>query len=358
MILTCEISRTLFLKRYSLNKIDTLNNDLTEMEVNIARRRFAVDELTGDLKSQFMEYVTKITKERSNKKHILHQPVENKFLTEPKRYVHKFSGTELNKEKLEVLALGLKFCDTRNRVNQIDTDVQFENLDRQTSDLVPTSDQEVERLKSKLVNCCYQFKNSRYNYRSILTKKHMEAINELISDKNLIITKPDKRTGTVLLNKKDYIDKMNNILNDFQKFQKLNNQNDVNNKIENELTRSLKKVQRPTDDSKRPFNSTFITITSNTTATITTTTKISNTITTITTSNISTTKTTTITTTITTNTTNNNSTTTTSSNTSTATTTTDTTTTNNNNNTAAATNSTTNTTTGTTVVKENTGKEN
>ncbi|CAH8554483.1 unnamed protein product [Schistosoma haematobium] len=77
-------------KRYALNKIDTLNNDMTEIEVNIAHRRFAVDELPEDLKSQFMEYVTKITKERSNKKNIQllksleNQPVANKFPTEPK----------------------------------------------------------------------------------------------------------------------------------------------------------------------------------------------------------------------------------------------------------------------------------
>ncbi|VDP78797.1 unnamed protein product [Schistosoma mattheei] len=58
------------LKRYAFNKIDTLNNDLTEIEVNIARRKFAADELTEDLKSQLTEYVTKITKERPNKKHI------------------------------------------------------------------------------------------------------------------------------------------------------------------------------------------------------------------------------------------------------------------------------------------------
>ncbi|VDP64090.1 unnamed protein product [Schistosoma curassoni] len=108
-----------------------------EIEVNIAD-----DELPEDVKSQFMEYVTKITKERSNKKHIQlleileNQPVENKFPTEPKKYVHDFSGTELNKEKLEVLALGLKLCDTRNHVNQIDTEIQFENLNRHTSDLI------------------------------------------------------------------------------------------------------------------------------------------------------------------------------------------------------------------------------
>ncbi|CAH8616866.1 unnamed protein product [Schistosoma rodhaini] len=187
--------------------------------------------------------------ERSDKKHIQllksleNQPVENKFLTEPKRYVHNFFSKELNKEKLEVLALGLKFCDTRNRVNHMDKDIQFENLHRQTSDLVPTSNLELERFKASIIEYCYQFKHSRYNYRSILTKKHKEAISELINDENLIITKPDKGTGTVLLNRNDYIDKMNNILNDHRKFQKLNNQKDVDNKIENELTRSLKKLR-------------------------------------------------------------------------------------------------------------------
>ena len=37
--------------------------------------------------------------------------------------------------------------------------------------------------------------------------------------------------------------KLKDKLNDLQKFQKLNNQKDVNNKIENELTRTLKKLR-------------------------------------------------------------------------------------------------------------------
>lgn len=146
-----------------------------------------------------------------------------------------FSGTEINQEKLGVLVLGLKFCDTRNHINYIDSDIQFENLNHQTSDLFPTSDQELEHFKSKLDNCCYQFKNSRYIYRNNLTKKHKQTISELSNDEDLTITKPDKGTGTILLNKKDYIEKMNNILNRHLKFQKLSDQK------ENELTRSSKK---------------------------------------------------------------------------------------------------------------------
>lgn len=48
----------------------------------------------------------------------------------------------------------------------------------------------------------------------------------LIMTKDLIITKSDKRTGTDLMNNKNYIDMMNNILSDHPKLQKGNDEND------------------------------------------------------------------------------------------------------------------------------------
>ncbi|CAH8613614.1 unnamed protein product [Schistosoma rodhaini] len=222
---------------------------MNEIQMNVFRRKCAVDDLTEDLKIPFMDYVTNVMDHRSGEKLIQllkgleHHTAESKFPTDSKRYVHNFSDVELDDDKLEVLSLGLKFCDTRNSCNHIDTDIQFENLYSQTRDLVANSDQQLEHFESTLVDCCYQYKNNKFNYKSIPTKRHKEAINVLLKDETLLITKGDKGSRVVLLNKNDYIDKMGTILNDKLKFQKITDHKDLNMKIEKELTSSLKKLR-------------------------------------------------------------------------------------------------------------------
>ena len=45
-------------------------------------------------------------------------------------------------------------------------------------------------------------------------KECFRAINSLLKNDDVIITKPDKNSGVVLLNKSDYVDKINSILGD------------------------------------------------------------------------------------------------------------------------------------------------
>ena len=49
-------------------------------------------------------------------------------------------------------------------------------------------------------------------------KEHFQAIKSLRSNEQILITKPDKGSGVVILSKSDYIQKMGNILNDKTKF--------------------------------------------------------------------------------------------------------------------------------------------
>ena len=48
-----------------------------------------------------------------------------------------------------------------------------------------------------------------------------EAIKSLRLNSDIMITKPDKGSGVVILNKTDYLTKMNSILNDSSKFQNI-----------------------------------------------------------------------------------------------------------------------------------------
>ena len=67
------------------------------------------------------------------------------------------------------------------------------------------------------------------------------AIFRLRKNDDIIITKPDKRSGFVLLNKSDYVDKMNEILDDQSKFKRLGpvSSNDNTANIESRLQKRL-----------------------------------------------------------------------------------------------------------------------
>ena len=47
---------------------------------------------------------------------------------------------------------------------------------------------------------------------SILTKEHRECLRTLRNNKHIVITRPDKGTGVVIMNRADYVKKMELIL--------------------------------------------------------------------------------------------------------------------------------------------------
>ena len=53
----------------------------------------------------------------------------------------------------------------------------------------------------------------------MLTRKEKETLRALSQDTSIVIWKPDKGNGVVVLDKKDYIKKMGTILKDKTKFQ-------------------------------------------------------------------------------------------------------------------------------------------
>ena len=94
---------------------------------------------------------------------------------------------------------------------------------------VPSYDKEF--IRSRLRDCAFTcFRDSIYE--NDLSKEEHLALKDLIKNKDLDIEKADKDNTVVILNKNDYISRMNVILNDSSKFQKLSiDQNKVLNHI-------------------------------------------------------------------------------------------------------------------------------
>ena len=59
-----------------------------------------------------------------------------------------------------------------------------------------------------------------------LSKEEFLALRNLRKNKNIVIQKSDKGNSVVVVHKADYLDKMDNLLNDTRKFEKINLKND------------------------------------------------------------------------------------------------------------------------------------
>ena len=97
-------------------------------------------------------------------------------------------------------------------------------------------------LKARLDDLAHLYCDSTIDSRDFtMNKECFRAINSLRKNDDIIITKPDKGSGVVLLNKSDYVDKMNKILDDQSKFKTLGpvSSNDNTASIESRLQKRL-----------------------------------------------------------------------------------------------------------------------
>ena len=97
-------------------------------------------------------------------------------------------------------------------------------------------------LKARLTDLVHLYCDSTINSRDFtMHKECFRAINRLRKNDDIIITKLDKGSGVVLLNKSDYIDKINEILDDQSKFKRLGpvSSNDNTASIESRLQKRL-----------------------------------------------------------------------------------------------------------------------
>lgn len=103
------------------------------------------------------------------------------------------------------------------------------------------------KLRNLAFSSLYNFNSSRHNLLN-LPKEEMTALKQLSKNKDIIIFKPDKGTGIVIMNATDYIAKIEQIILDETKFSKHQNQDlykisrSVERKVRNYLRDHLKKT--------------------------------------------------------------------------------------------------------------------
>ena len=135
--------------------------------------------------------------------------------------IFNFSSHVLNTAEKSLLSKGLNFAIPPKNINYADYMIPFELLYRDV-DSLEVSNLDKEFIKSRLRDSAFSpCKDTSKTFEKNLPKAEFDALKILLKNKDIIIQKADKGNIVVILNRKDYVCKMKNILNDNSKFYKV-----------------------------------------------------------------------------------------------------------------------------------------
>ena len=163
-------------------------------------------------------------------------------LDDTTRYVLNLSDYVLSDTESFVLSHGLNFGLPPRHLRKEEIFAEFESLWAQLLYHSASSVEQRTGLKAQLADLAHLYCDSTIDSRDFpMHKECFRAINLLQKNDDIIVTKPDKGSGIALLNKSNYVDKINKILDDQSKFRRpgpvFSNDNTTN--IESRLQKRL-----------------------------------------------------------------------------------------------------------------------
>ena len=117
-----------------------------------------------------------------------------------------------------------KFFHPAKQIGLLCFSCPFETLHKKLikEDLFEKSGYFPASVKAKLKDIAYSGYRSYSRPDFLFSKEDIKLLDNLKNDNNIVIVKPDKGNGVVILDRNDYNKKMNDILQDNTKFQRLN----------------------------------------------------------------------------------------------------------------------------------------
>lgn len=168
-------------------------------------------------------------------------------LLNPDKLITNLSSYRLNDTEKSILVLGLNFAITPSKIKASNFAVPIETLARKlkTLPLWRNSGISWTAVNAKLRELAFTSTHSYRPKNFNLSKKQFAALTKLRRNKNIIILKPDKGNGVVVMDRTDYISKMMDILHDTNKFQHLPKAKLINLSIRTEeiLQAELRKLR-------------------------------------------------------------------------------------------------------------------
>ena len=151
------------------------------------------------------------------------------------RYIN-ISSHQLNSDQKEILSLGPKFHYKKKfdpLVKKIETELLYDSILRLADKNIISVH---ENLKPQLL--AEATRNRDYSYSRVVTKKLLDAANDLKVHESMIVRNADKANCFVVMDKKDYTDKLDAILSDDTKFKALS-RNPIN-QLKTEVNKLIK----------------------------------------------------------------------------------------------------------------------
>ena len=132
-----------------------------------------------------------------------------------RKNIRNLSDYSLSDTEKFVLSNGLDFCLPSKSVNREEVFAEFELLYAQRARQKPISAKELSSLKARLSDLAHAYCGTPVDLGDFtMHKEHFQAIKSLRCNQQILITKPDKGSGVVILTKSDYMKKMSSILDD------------------------------------------------------------------------------------------------------------------------------------------------
>ena len=143
----------------------------------------------------------------------------------PDKVLFNLSSRVLTPTEKSLLSKGLKFVLPPKRLTLEKYLLNFENLYKSLSKfpIFTKENFDSQTFKDDLRHLAFKsFKDFKKNVpKSILSQDELSALQSLSRDDSIVITRPDKGNGVVLMNKVDYKEKVKAVLVDTSKFQKV-----------------------------------------------------------------------------------------------------------------------------------------
>ena len=186
--------------------------------------------------------------------------IPNKHNHNKDKTVINLSNKILNDSELEALSLGLSFALPKRNIKFVDHFLAFENLVNNLKYLQCKPKDWGSMVKEIASVAHSSFRDFNIFKRSFpkLPQTLYDSLIKLKSDKSIIITRPDKGRGTVVMNKDDYISKVEQILSDTSKFKVITEGPfQYITKLEDKLARLLRQLLKLNVITKNTFNRLF-----------------------------------------------------------------------------------------------------
>ena len=179
----------------------------------------------------------KLTKLRQHRHQQLSLNQPSQTYNYPKNPVRNYSKRTLTVDELDVLANGLDFVYCTNKLDDSTFITNMENFflcllgqvtDKRNYERIDENDKIEYKLTSEQLLTANQIRQLANNFRrnalkkikrhSTLNKNQIETLKYLAKDKSIFITKADKGRCTVVLDRTQYIDSMESLINECTSF--------------------------------------------------------------------------------------------------------------------------------------------